>query len=311
MFPKVSIIVPNYNHAPFLKQRLDSIFNQTFQDFEVIILDDCSTDNSKEIIEQYRSNPKVSHVIYNEKNSGSPFKQWAKGFELARGEYIWIAESDDWAEQDFLKKLVLPLNNPSTYIAFSNSTIVYPDKAEIDIKGIKSDEIYDGIDFIKNKMCSSNYILNASSVLFKKKVLSKISTKYASFKSSGDWQFWIEICSLGDVFFTPQKLNFNNRHGKNTTAMWGKLMSSGTAFFEYRQIFHYLKKKKYIPFFQAQSAVINKLEHIDHEKEHFDTYQIYQLVRKDWKNEILSETLSKVYIRIIIFSYKLLKFFFR
>ena len=45
--PLVSVIVPNYNHAPYLRQRLDSIFNQTFQDFEVIILDDCSTDNCK------------------------------------------------------------------------------------------------------------------------------------------------------------------------------------------------------------------------------------------------------------------------
>ena len=51
--PQVSVIVPNYNHAPYLRQRLDSIFNQNFQDFEVIILDDCSTDNSKEIIEEY------------------------------------------------------------------------------------------------------------------------------------------------------------------------------------------------------------------------------------------------------------------
>ena len=84
--PQVSVIVPNYNHALFLRQRLDSIFNQNFQDFEVIILDDCSTDNSKEIIEEYRNRPQVSHIVYNDTNSGSPFKQWAKGCDVARGE---------------------------------------------------------------------------------------------------------------------------------------------------------------------------------------------------------------------------------
>ena len=68
--PKVSIIIPNYNHAQYLSQRLNSIFNQNYQNFEVIILDDCSIDNSKDIIGKYKSNPKVSHIIYNDTNSG-------------------------------------------------------------------------------------------------------------------------------------------------------------------------------------------------------------------------------------------------
>ena len=119
--PLVSVIVPNYNHAPFLRLRLDSIFNQTFQDFEVIILDDCSTDNSKEIIEEYRNRPQVSHVVYNETNSGSPFKQWAKGFDLAQGEYIWIAESDDWAELAFLEVFISVLTKNESF--YSNSIL--------------------------------------------------------------------------------------------------------------------------------------------------------------------------------------------
>ena len=57
----VSIIVPNFNYAKYLPQRLDSIFGQTYQDFEVILLDDCSTDNSREIIEQYSPAVGVIH----------------------------------------------------------------------------------------------------------------------------------------------------------------------------------------------------------------------------------------------------------
>lgn len=67
----VSVIVPNYNHAPFLRERIDSILAQSYTDFELILLDDCSTDNSRDILNSYRDNPHVSHIIFNEKNSGS------------------------------------------------------------------------------------------------------------------------------------------------------------------------------------------------------------------------------------------------
>lgn len=78
----VSIIVPNYNHLEFLPQRLETIFNQSFQDFEVILLDDCFTDASWEYLKRFENHPKVSHLIRNEFNSGSPFRQWKKEFDI-------------------------------------------------------------------------------------------------------------------------------------------------------------------------------------------------------------------------------------
>src|SRR5690349_2386149 len=102
----ISVIIPNFDHASFLKQRIESVLNQTFQDFEIIILDDCSTDNSREIIEQYRQHPKVSHIEYNKTNSGSTFIQWQKGLSIAVGEYMWIAESDDVSSPKFIEKMV-------------------------------------------------------------------------------------------------------------------------------------------------------------------------------------------------------------
>ena len=98
---KVSVIIPNYRHALYLKERIDSVLEQTYRDFEVIILDDCSPDDSREIIETYRTREKIAHIVYNERNSGSTFMQWQKGFDLAQGEYIWIAESDDFADPGF------------------------------------------------------------------------------------------------------------------------------------------------------------------------------------------------------------------
>src|SRR5436190_23659326 len=123
--PEVSVIIPNYNHAPFLKQRLDTVLQQTYRNFEVIILDDCSTDNSKEIIESYRHHPLVTKIEYNKTNSGSTFKQWQKGIGMATGKYVWIAESDDWAFPDFLELLMQKImNTPNVGICFAGSNWV-------------------------------------------------------------------------------------------------------------------------------------------------------------------------------------------
>ncbi len=107
--PKVTVVVPNYNHARFLPKRIESILSQTFQDFELILLDDCSTDESRSILSSYASDPRVT-IEFNEANSGSTFKQWNKGVRLARGKYVWIAESDDYADERLLEGLVAVLD---------------------------------------------------------------------------------------------------------------------------------------------------------------------------------------------------------
>src|SRR6516225_11041136 len=116
--PKVSVIVPNYNHARYLRERIDSVLGQTYRDFEVILLDDCSTDESRVIISEYAAHPKV-RIEFNAKNSGSTFKQWNKGVRMSRGTYVWIAESDDYADTRFLERLVSVLE------AVPENTFVY------------------------------------------------------------------------------------------------------------------------------------------------------------------------------------------
>jgi len=115
--PAVSVIVPNYNHARFLRKRIGSILDQSYQDFEVILVDGCPTDNSHDIIVAYADDSRV-RIEFNAKNSGDRFKQWNKDVRLAKGKYVWIAESDDYADQCHLERLVAVLERDSA-IAFA------------------------------------------------------------------------------------------------------------------------------------------------------------------------------------------------
>jgi glycosyltransferase involved in cell wall biosynthesis len=206
----VSVIIPNWNHAAYLQQRIESVLEQTYKNFELIILDDCSTDNSREIIERYREDIRVSHIVYNEINSGSPFKQWQKGIDLAKGDYIWIAESDDYADERFLEKLIPPFrNNPGTGIVFCGSYWI-DDKNNIgnDLSVYHEDFISDGKNEIKRAMVKFNSIQNVSSVLFKTEILKNNSGKYMNYKSSGDWILYTELLLNCNVCYLSDKLNY-------------------------------------------------------------------------------------------------------
>ena len=121
----VSVIIPTYCHAPYLRQRIDSVLAQSYPDFEVVLLDDCSTDGSREVIERYRNHPRIKQIVYNDRNGGSAFAQWRKGFALTQGEYIWIAESDDYADPAFLERCVAELDaDPACVLAHTLSRTV-------------------------------------------------------------------------------------------------------------------------------------------------------------------------------------------
>ena len=83
--PLVSVVVPNYNYKRYLNLRIQSILQQTYQNIELILLDDASTDGSEEVLSDYQDHAKVSHILLNEHNTGNPFKQWFKGMQLAKG----------------------------------------------------------------------------------------------------------------------------------------------------------------------------------------------------------------------------------
>ncbi|MTK52600.1 glycosyltransferase [Paludibacter sp.] len=220
--PKISVIIPNYNYAIYLKQRIESVINQTYQDFEVIILDDHSTDNSKSIIEEYKNHPKIKKIVYYEANSGSPFIQWNKGIEYATGEWIWIAEADDYADKHFLEKVI------KNGIESNDIVISYCQSLKTDSMGniagswndwtkdlgciFDNNFIIDGLSYIEKFLYFKNTIPNASGVIFRKKAFIEVGRTDIDVKYCADWLLWLKLLTIGKLAFCAENLNYFRDH---------------------------------------------------------------------------------------------------
>ncbi len=229
--PRVSAVIPNYNHARFLPQRIESVLSQTFGDIEVIMLDDASTDDSRDVISRYLDDPRV-RLIANKHNSGSTFRQWNKGMRDARGEYIWIAESDDYADPRLLETLVARLDeSPQVGLAYCQSVMVDehgtvgevveltdPDMLELSGERWARDFIADGRQECSDYLLLRNTIANASATVFRRSIAEQVGFADESFGIGGDWLFWAEILLRSNVAYVAQPLNYFRQHGGTVRA---------------------------------------------------------------------------------------------
>lgn len=217
--PRVSVIVPNYNHAPYLEERIATILGQTFQDFELILLDDCSTDGSPAILERFASSDERIRFVPNTVNSGSPFAQWNKGVELAKGQFIWIAESDDAAEPELLAENVRMLQeNPGVGLAFCQSLLVnekgeplrtYAEDYDFLFSTNRWDHAFvaNGKEECAHYLIQHNTIPNASAALMRKSCYLDAGGADPSWKLNGDWYFYAKLLLQADVAYSPRLLN--------------------------------------------------------------------------------------------------------
>lgn len=290
--PRVSIIVPNYNHASYLSKRLDSIFNQSFRDFEVIILDDCSTDDSKEIIEKYRGHEKVAHIVYNKENSGSTFLQWERGLNLSKGEWIWIAESDDWCELNFLD-VVVPPSGSDVVLSFCGS-LMYRENDIISYPPfLKFEQEVDGREFCTQHLSTGCYVYNASMAVFKKSCSRHIAD-VVNYKQCGDWHFWILISLKGSVKITGRVLNYFRKHSGDVS---GRRWRDGTFHAEFIKIQKLLLEKAIVNSDSYQRALFFEYQKFD--KCEFDP-GVLDLLKSHYQTEIGSE-LFKLSIRHFVY----------
>jgi len=293
---KVSIIVPNYNHSKYLEQRLESILNQTYPDFEVILLDDCSTDNSLDIIEQYRSHPKVSHIVYNEINGGTSYKQWYKGIQYATGELIWIAESDDWCDLRFLECLVPHFEDKEVALAFSKSIDVRSNVVNLkQIQLTNGFKEYVGDEFIAQSMLEGNGIRNGSMAVFRiEKFLRLQSQRWCEMKLAGDWMLWVELANKSKVVEVQDALNYFRIYDGSASNRFTKLgldLIEGLEVLK-RAIHHIDKNYSKLKLYKSWTKRYNMY------RQHFN---------KGVAPKVIIEYLKFDFMMFILFSYRLVR----
>ena len=232
---KVSVIVPNYNYAEYIDKRIDSIVNQTYPLYELIILDDCSRDRSVDVIETKIHQlslllPDLNvRFVKNEKNSGKAMKQWKKGIELATGDYIWIAEADDLSKKTFLEEVMKAFDDKDVVLSYAESAVITTmgmtlmpnfrwsrDKEKTG--RYKESYIKDGKAEVEEILAIRCSIPNVSGVVFKNnKYLIKYIDEALKFSQVGDWYFYVKILENGKIAYNRQSLNKFRLHRGSVT----------------------------------------------------------------------------------------------
>lgn len=225
--PAVSIIVPNYNHASYLPRRLENIFNQTFKDFEVILLDDASTDESIEVLKKYAHCANV-RIIKNEQNTGSPCKQWLKGIDMARADLIWIAESDDACTPEFLETMLPAFRDPDVKLVYADSYVIDENDRVVgdylnceylrSLSQTKWNKSYTvtATEEMNDGLGVKNTLLNISAALVRRPEFDDESRRILeSMRIAGDWYFIAYVIRGGKIHYEAKKLNYHRRHSKS------------------------------------------------------------------------------------------------
>ena len=250
--PRVSVVVPNFNHAPFLRQRLETVYNQTYKNFEVILLDDASTDSSLEILREFqRLHADNTRLIVNEENSGGVFKQWRRGIELATGDLIWIAESDDFSAENFLAELVPAFADDAIELAFCRSDFVQDGQkiftteqylADVPAFDWTKNFAVTAAEFVAQGFGVKNIIPNVSGVVFRKRA--NFLDACLDMKLCGDWAFYLDVIKGGCVYYSPNATNFYRVH-KNSTSL--AVQREPRYFAEHERIARFVAKNYRVP----------------------------------------------------------------
>ncbi|MFD0749635.1 glycosyltransferase [Mucilaginibacter calamicampi] len=219
--PLISVVFTSYNHERYLKQAVDSLIGQTFKDFELIIIDDCSTDNSRTILQSYAQHPNVKLNLL-EKNTGSYVKSSHLGALKATGKYILFAQCDDFSESEQLAVLAeKALQFPSAGVIFSKSRLIDQDGKNLGDdyqirnmsfkKRCKSDTLLQGQE-MRSFLSYACVIPNLSAALINRDLYFKSGGLPEKFSMAADWALWLALSELTDFFYVSEVLNNFRQH---------------------------------------------------------------------------------------------------
>ncbi|WP_160558413.1 glycosyltransferase family 2 protein [Parablautia muri] len=207
---KVSVILTSYNHSPFLKKSIDSVLSQSFQDYELIIIDDCSSDNSCDIIESYHD--ERIQFIKHEYNRGGGIKEGVENY--AKGEYIAILHSDDfWKDEDKLAKQVTYLDKHQecaavfTWVQVVNDDGSPYDKKESFYYNIFEQSNRSRFEWLRFFFFNGNCLCHPS-ILVRKNIYEENGAMefVYPYRQIPDLIRWIRLCLRHDIYIIPEKL---------------------------------------------------------------------------------------------------------
>ncbi|WP_299017193.1 glycosyltransferase [uncultured Polaribacter sp.] len=298
----VTIIIPSYNHGKFLRKRLTSIVHQTYTNWELIIIEDCSKDDSLKILREFqlKHSSKIAHFIVNKENSGSGYTSWEKGITLAKTKYIWIAETDDYSDPQFLEKQLAVLEKTNAALSFCGSNYVDENENYLYNSTKRTSDLNVDIDSYKlftsdvfmNGMPFNTYITNGSSVVFKKPK-EKIPSDIFKFKQASDIFLWTYLLEHNTFVFLNIELNYFRRHDDSTS----------TKITKFRQGSVYYEKAAYLNMFNQQSKYKKFIKH-------YIKYYIWK-----HKNQVLDtkalKTIDKAPFKILNYYLEFISFGFK
>lgn len=207
IIPKVTVLMSVYNCESYLKDSIISILNQSFEDFEFIIINDCSTDNSLDVILSF-SDPRI-RLIKNEFNLGLT-RSLNKGIELAKGEYIARMDADDICEKIRLEAQV-KLMDTNRQVGICGTWFRYSDTGEIFEPPVTFDEIKTGL-FITNSIGHPTVMIRKS-MLIEHHLLYDITLHYAQ-----DYEMWVRCSRFLQIENIPEILLTYRRHSEQMSA---------------------------------------------------------------------------------------------
>lgn len=308
--PKVSVIVPNYNHEPYLRERLDSIYHQTYKNFEVILLDDCSKDNSRAVLEEYsKKYSDNTKTLFNKENTGIVFKQWKKGIEAATGELIWIAESDDYCEENFLEIMVEKFKYESVNLAFARSVFMTngmetwnTEEYLYNISGFQWNKPFtmSANLLVRQAFVIKNVIPNVSSAMFRKPdiIPKELEELCSSMKLSSDWIFYLWLMRGGCVSYTNETNNYYRIH-ENSTSL--KVQATSRYYKEYEMVSEYVAKNYDVDTTIFETIEKDLLMHYKDVTKKEDT----GIVKENYRVEYLKEMAKQRNLNVIMACFSL------
>ena len=254
----VTIAVAVYNTEKYLKDCMDSVVNQTYQNLEIICVNDCSTDKSLEILEEYAAKDTRIKIITNEKNSGLGVSRNV-GIEAAHGEYILFIDSDDWLDLTTCEKLISKAKENDSDIVFFSAYLVNGDEKK---EWKQFCDVPCPLSLEGRKVLLRKTRPHAWSKLWKLEFMTKHGIRFPDFRKSQDQKPHWMVCLLAEkVAFERECLYYYRTHTAQVIQCTDKRLM--LAVDVYNDIEEYLKREK-VYYLYKKEFLQKKFEHYDY-----------------------------------------------